>query len=103
MKRLFAAFAAVTVVACSAAAPPPEAPKTPAEVPITSKSSEAIDHFKKGRDFADNQRPAEAAQEFDLALKADPDFVFAQAFLGNVTPGLAGLKLIEQANTKAAS
>ena len=64
MKRLFIALAAFSFFACTAAAPAPEPPKAPAEVPITSKSTEAIDHFKKGRDLADNSRLAEAAQNF---------------------------------------
>src|SRR5258706_1248231 len=103
MKQLLVALGALSLFACSAAAPPPEAPKPPAEVPITSKSTEAIDHFKKGRDLADNQRNAEAAQEFGQALKLDPDFVLAMIYHGSVTPAPDGIKEMEQASTKAAS
>ena len=103
MKRLFVALAVLSLFACTAAAPAPESPKAPAEVPITSKSTEAIDHFKKGRDLADNSRLAEAAQEFEQALKLDPDFALAMAYHGSVTPGADGTKELEAAEAKAAS
>ena len=103
MKRLFVALAAFSFFACTAAAPAPEPPKAPAEVPITSKSSDAIDHFKKGRDLADNSRLAEAAQEFDQALKLDPDFALAMAYHGSVTPRADGTKELEAADAKAAA
>ena len=103
MKRLLVSLAAFSLVACSAGAPAPESPKPPADIPITSKSAEAVDHFKKGRDFADNLRSPEAAQEFDQALKLDPDFALALAYRGTVTPGPEGAKEMEEAGAKAAS
>src|SRR5262245_46891716 len=72
------------------------------EIPITSKSTEAIAHFKKGRDLAENVRIAEAAQEFDAALKLDPDFVSARALHGAATPGAEGVKEMELASAQAA-
>ena len=103
MKRLFALAAVLTLVACSAPPPEPAKPEAPKEVPLTSKSSEALDHFKKGRDLADNLRGSEAAQEFDQALKADADFALALAYRGTVTPGPQGATDLEQANAKASS
>src|SRR6266513_2538151 len=101
MKRLFVALAVLSLFACTA--PAPEPTKAPAEVPITSKSTEAIDHFKKGRDLTDNSRLPEAAQEFEQALKLDPDFALAMAYHGSVTPGADGTKELEAADAKAAS
>jgi tetratricopeptide (TPR) repeat protein len=103
MKRLLACVAVLSVACSAAPAPEAQKPAAPAEVPITSKSPEAIDHFKKGREFSDNLRNAEAAQEFDQALRLDPDFTLAMAYRGIVTTGPEGLKQIEQANAKAAS
>lgn len=105
MKRLVISVgAALCVFACSGAAPTPTASaKSPSEMPLTSKSPDAIDHFKKGRDLADNSRFAEATQEFDQALKLDPDFALALAYRGSFTPGPDGLKDIEQASAKTAA
>src|SRR6476620_8020647 len=103
MKRMLAPAAVVLMFACSAPAPEPAKPAAPAELPITSKSAEAIDHFKKGRDLIDNLRFPEGAQEMDQALKLDPDFVLAMVYKANATPGAEGSTLLEQANTKAAS
>src|SRR5260221_711750 len=102
MKRLLVSLAALSLFSCSSA-PAPEAPKAPAEMPITSKSPEAIDHFKKGRDLYDNQRVVEATAEFNQALKLDPDFALALAYRGGSTFGQGGVTDLEQANAKAAS
>src|SRR5205823_3033694 len=67
MKRLLVSLATLSLVACSGTTPA-EPPK-PAEIPITSKSPQAIDHFKKGRDLAENLRLPEAGQAMDEALK----------------------------------
>ena len=90
MKRMLAPAAVVLMFACAAPAPEPAKPAAPAEVPITSKSPDAIDHFKKGRDLLDNLRVPEAAQEMDQALKLDPDFVLAMVYKANATPGAEG-------------
>src|SRR4030095_14287187 len=63
----------------------------------TSKSPEAIAHVVKGEQLLDNQRPDEALEEFNAALKLDPGFVVAQADHGVPTPGPEGLTEIESA------
>jgi tetratricopeptide (TPR) repeat protein len=103
MKRLLILLGVIlSFVSCSTA-PAPEPAKPPSEIPITSKSPEAIDHFKKGRDLVDNQRPAEAAAELDQAVKLDPDFAQALAYHGIAVPGADGVKDLEQASAKAAA
>jgi tetratricopeptide (TPR) repeat protein len=72
-------------------------------MPITSKSPEAVEHFKKGRALFENVRSAEAVDEFNQALALDPGFATARAYLGLSTPSAAGLKEIEQANSEAAA
>ena len=75
MKRMLISLGVIlSFISCSSAPAPVEQAKPPAEIPITSKSPEAIEHFKKGRDLVDNQRPAEAVLELDQAVKLDPDF-----------------------------
>jgi tetratricopeptide (TPR) repeat protein len=98
MKRLLASVGVVALVACSTAQAPE---KAPAEVPITSKSPEAIEHFKKARDLADNVRFPEATAELNQAIKLDPDFALALAYRGTSTQGPRGLADLEQANAKA--
>jgi tetratricopeptide (TPR) repeat protein len=102
MKRLLISLGVVlSFTSCSSAPAPAEQAKPPADIPITSKSPEAIDHFKKGRDLIDNQRPAEAVLELDQAIKLDPDFAQGLAYHGLAVPGADGLKDLEQANAKA--
>lgn len=105
MKRLVISLGVVLVsVSCSGSAPPSppaEQAKPAGEIPITSKSPEAIDLFRKGRDLSDNLRSAEAVRMLDSALNIDPDFALALAYRGNATPGPDGLKDLEQANLKA--
>src|SRR5262245_10947703 len=105
MKRLVVSLGVVLVlVSCSGSTPPPppaEQPKATGEIPITAKSPEAIDLFKKGRDLSDNLRNAEAVPMLNQALTLDPDFALALAYRGNATPGPEGLKDLEQANAKA--
>lgn len=103
--RLLTSLAILSLFACSSANAPAPAPETqsPKEMPITSKSPEAVDHFKKGRDLADNLRQAEASAEFDQALKQDPDFAQALLYRGMVTPGPRGLGDMEEAKVKASS
>jgi Flp pilus assembly protein TadD len=102
MNRLLATLAVLSAVACSTAQAPAQAPEavTP-EIPTTSKSPEAIEFFKKGRDLADHVRFGEAAAALSQAIKADPDFALAIAYHGIVTPGPRGLSYLEQANAKA--
>ena len=105
MKRLLVPLGVVlSFISCSSGAPAPaEQPKPPAEIPITSKSPEAIEHFKKGRDLSDNLRNAEAVEELDQAIKLDPDFALALAYRGVSVPGPEGLKDLEQASACAKS
>jgi tetratricopeptide (TPR) repeat protein len=105
MKRLLVSLAALSLFACSTAnAPaPPAQDTTTKELPITSKSPEAVEHFKKGRDLAENLRQAEAVEELNQAIKLDPDFALALAYRGAATGGPEGLKDMEQANAKATS
>lgn len=49
------------------------------EIPITTKSKEALKYFVQGRDENDKQELASAAAWFDKAIKLDPDF--ARAYL----------------------
>jgi tetratricopeptide (TPR) repeat protein len=103
--RLITLLAILSLVACSSANEPAPAPQAqaPKQIPITSKSAAAVEHFNKGRDLADNLRQAEAASEFDEALKLDPDFALALLGRGMVTPGPKGLSDIEEAKAKASS
>jgi Flp pilus assembly protein TadD len=75
----------------------------PAEIPITTKSPEALEHFKKGEQFFENVRNAEAAREFGDALKLDPDFVQARALYGLTIGGSAGFAELERARAQAAA
>ena len=47
------------------------------KIPITTTSAAALEHYLKGRDFAEKIRFAEAAVEFDLALAEDSSFALA--------------------------
>lgn len=102
--RLVTPLAILSLVACSSANAPAPASQTqtPKQIPITSKSVTALEHFNRGRDFADNLRQAEAASAMDEALKSDPDFALALMYRGIVTPGPKGLADIEQAKAKGA-
>jgi len=75
------------------AAKPPEGD----EMSITSKSPEAVDHFKKGRELFDNLRNAESAEHFKKATELDPEFALAVAYLGAVTPGKEAYALTDRA------
>lgn len=102
MKKLSVALVFLSALACSTAkAPAPVQEAVTPEIPITSKSPEAIDHFKKGRDLIDNSRAAEAAAAFAQAVRIDPDFAQALAFQGVVTPGPRGVTYLEQAVAKS--
>ena len=105
MKPLLVSFAALLLFGCSggSGSAPPDQAKGIHEVPITSKSPEAIDHYKRGRDFADNFRLPEATEEFEAALKLDPDFVAAHVSHGNMTQAPEGLQEMERANEQAAA
>jgi len=85
----------------TAAAPTTEpvlaASTAPKEIPITSKSPEAIEEFKAGRELFENIRPAEALPHFKKAIDLDPNFAQAHAYLGFVLPGSEGLAALDKA------
>lgn len=66
-------------------------------IPVSTGSAAARAAFERGLVAADHGRDADAAQELHAALDADPGFRQARAFLGEVTPGAAGLALLSQA------
>src|SRR2546427_312418 len=103
MKKLLVCLAMLPLFGC--AGTPPETAQRSAtrDIPVPSKSPEAIDHFEKGRTLFENQRPAEAAAELDQALKLDADFALARALHGAATPGAEGVKELEQAATQSSS
>jgi tetratricopeptide (TPR) repeat protein len=96
---LVAGFALAAGYAAAAGKPaaPTVKPATPREVPITSKSAEAVEFFKKGREYAEDIRTVEAIEQFKKALELDADFALARAWLGAMTPGKEGLDHLERA------
>ena len=68
------------------------------QIPATTTSDEARQHYERGLGLSENSRVAEAIEEFRLALKIDPGFVSARAMLAFFTPGEGGVQQIEQAN-----
>ena len=107
MKTSLIVIAVALQIGCSSQPAPTPADQQPTAtsttISVTSKSPEAIAHFKKGELLLDNLRPAEAAEEFSQALKLDPDFVLARAYHGQATPGPDGLKEMEAAREAAGS
>ena len=103
MKKLLVCLAMLPLFGCAGSTPETAQKSAIRDIPVTSKSPEAIDHFQKGRTLFENQRPAEAAAELDQALKLDADFASARALHGTATPGADGVKELEQAATQASS
>src|SRR5437867_1999525 len=83
--------------------PSPQTPRPAAarEVPISSKSAEAVEIFKKGREYAEDIRTVEAIERFKKAIELDADFALAHAWLGSLTPGKEGLEHLEHASALA--
>jgi Flp pilus assembly protein TadD len=97
MRHFVFVFAAL-FVGCGTQPQPESAQAAPAAaITVTSKSLEAIAHYKKGEALLDNIRFAEANEEFAAALRLDPGFALAQAAHGGTTPGPDGLKELEAA------
>ena len=99
MKRLLLSFALIAVTSVIAAKQGKD------QIPATTKSDEARQHYEKGLSLGENVRIAEAIEEFTRALNIDPGFVSAQAVLAFYTPGEAGLqqrdgRRLEQASPK---
>ena len=51
------------------------------KIPVTTRSSAALEHFLQGRELADQIRPTEARGYFERAVEADPDFALAHLML----------------------
>ena len=60
------------------------------EIPITTSSAEALEHFKLGRDLSERFRIPEALRHFQRAVKADPEFALAYLYLASVNPSPKG-------------
>ncbi len=111
--------AGVVLAACGKGAPAPRmaAPATPPppvvdvpapapesdEVSVTSKSPEAVEQYKQGRDLVYNARAAEGVAHFKRAIELDPDFALALAYLGTFTPGVEGVAMVDRAVQLASS
>jgi tetratricopeptide (TPR) repeat protein len=126
MKNQFWSVLAFLALGCAAGHQPPAAPVQPAEpaasaetpasapelaaatsvepgVPITSKSPQAIDEFKIGRDLLENFRMAEASEHLKRAILLDADFAQAHAYAALALPGSEGLAELEKAEQIAPS
>lgn len=77
-------------------------PVAPARLPVTTKSPEAKAAYDKGHDLYINLRRAESVEHYKKAVELDPDFAFALAELGFVTPGSEGTDLLTKAVAAAA-
>ena len=92
------------------AEPPPKVvdkqepePVAPADIPVTSKSPEAVNEFELGIGAAHNGRNADAIMHFRKAIELDPGFAQAHADLGFLLPGAEGTDLLAKAGTLGAS
>jgi len=72
-------------------------------IPTTTKSKEALAEFEAGEALLYDLRGAEGMARMKKALELDPDFVQAQATIGGMTPGAAGLAQLEKAAAAAAA
>jgi len=67
MRRLLVGLAMLSLVGCSNGNTADTAQKAASrEIPVTSKSPEAIAHFQQGRMLVENQRAAEAAADLSV-------------------------------------
>jgi len=124
MKNHFWSVLACLAIGCAEApapatppqpSPPPPTAAAPVEppqlaaasqttgIPITSKSPQAIEEFKIGRDQFENMRPAESLEHFKKALELDPDFAQAHAYAAFLLPGAEGLAELDKAAQIAGS
>lgn len=74
---LMAMAALIAGCADSAAEAEPEGPLAVEEIPITTSSEVALEHFLAGREAMDTGDEVEARTRFALATEQDPDFVLA--------------------------
>jgi tetratricopeptide (TPR) repeat protein len=75
----------------------PEPKARPPDISVTSKSSEAVAAFGRGRNHAELGRIAEATTEFAEAVKLDPQFALALAYLGFFNPTEEGNAMLTRA------
>ena len=90
------AVTALILCACNEPPPPPppapppvavKAPPPPVEIPITTKSPQALALYKTARALFEDQRANEAIAPLKAALALDPDFAQAHLSLGMFEPG----------------
>jgi tetratricopeptide (TPR) repeat protein len=60
------------------------------KMPITTKSSKALEYYLKGRDLAEKLRGQESREYFEKAVAEDPDFAIAHLNLSFVQPTAQG-------------
>jgi Flp pilus assembly protein TadD len=98
MKLIHAVVAAAALAsACSTGTTRSPESASPALIPVTSKSAEAVTRFRRGVELIDNLRVGDAEKEFTAALALDPEFAQARAYHGQAMPGPEGLQEIEKA------
>lgn len=97
MRTLVVTLVTAALAGCSSAPPKAEAPAGTGLISETTKSPEALEHFHKGQALFYNLRTADAAAEFEQALRLDPDFVLARAFHGQSIAGDQGLRELDDA------
>jgi tetratricopeptide (TPR) repeat protein len=90
-----------TTAAAPEPAPALAAATAPATIPITSKSPQAIEAFKTGRDLFENLRPAESLEHFKKAIELDPTFAQAHAYAAFLLPGAEGTTELDKASQLA--
>ena len=93
-----------TLAACtdSAAEAEPEGPLVVAEIPVTTSSDVALEHFLAGREAMDTGDEIEARAQFALATDADPDFVLAHLRAATVSGSFPAFRRHLDAATAAA-
>lgn len=105
MKVGLAIVGAALLSACSStpSSAPAAGSSAPATIPITTKSPEALAHYKKGVALFENAHTAEGVQELTQAIALDPDFAAAKALKAIVTSGEEGLREADAALAAAAN
>src|SRR6188768_403128 len=103
MRTLVVTLLTAALAGCSSTPPKAEAPAPTGLISETSKSPEALEHFHQGQTLFYNLRTADAAAEFEQALRLDPDFVLARAYHAQSTPGDKGIRETEDAAKAADS
>lgn len=96
--------------AAAQAQPPASTPSTArpastpdAEVPISTASEAARKEFVRGRERLENAQAEDARIAFRAAIRLDPKFTLAMAYLAVLTQGPQGLELAKAAEASAAT